>query len=355
MNRPTFQNFRQRVAAYANSIGSPLGTCIGDIPALSGLVNAATERLLFDPTTPDEGWWGGWGLFVFNISQGQPMIVLPRGLARIILMDVCKRPTKVQNGFYEFLDFGPGLQPRGNGTCNGFPGSCGQQLQAYEREYVSTLSPLLPGGQHIQVFPTDARDVGRTVIVQGSDQNGNVIYSTDPVTNQTILGESVILAQPFIKTQNQFSVISGIEKDSTFGPVTFFQFNSVTSTSQSLSMMEPSETSAAYRSYLVNGLPCNCCNTGGPVQVTAMCKIEFTPVASDSDYLVIPNVPALFAECEALRMESMDNVKAQAIADKKHQKALQLLFGELTHYMGNERPAISVPIFGSDRLRPSFQ
>jgi hypothetical protein len=80
-----------------------------------------------------------------------------------------------------------------------------------------------------------------------------------------------------------------------------------------------------------------------------MAKLEYVPIASDPDYLGIPCVPALIAECEALRYESMDNVQAQQMGVSKHAKALQLLMGQLTHYLGNERPAISVNLFGPRR------
>ncbi len=349
MNRPTFAQFRQRVAGYAESVGSPLGVCINDIPALAALVNEATESWFFDPQQPEEGWWFTWSRMVFNVSRSNPYITNPRGVARIILMDVCKRPTKVQNGFYEFLDYGPGLQPKG---CLGT--KCGQLTQAYDREFVATLGQLSVAPQTIRIYPTDPRDVDKTVIVQGTDQNGNTVYGTDPSTNQTILGEIVTLALPFADTLNTFvgPDLSGLEKDVTFGPVTFMQVDPTTGDSAALSTMEPSETSAAYRRYLVNGLPCNCCEqTNGQVQVTAQCKLEYVPVASDPDYLLIPNVPALIAECESIRYSVMDNSRAAKMSVDKHQRALGLLFGQLDHYLGRERPAISVPIFGSSRLR----
>lgn len=350
MNRPTVRDFRSRYAAYAQAVGSPLGRCIGDIPALCGMLNASTERLLFDPLQPEEGWWGTWLKMVFNVSCGQPFITLPRGFSRVILMDVCRRPTPVQNGFYEFLEFGRGLQEPGP-----YRGQFAwdRRLQAYDRDTVNTLAPLLGTPQFIQVFPTDPRDQGKTVIVQGSDQNGMNIMSTDPVTNQTISGEIVTLNFPFSVTKNQFlGGIDGIEKDPTYGPVTFFQQDAASGKVNPLSQMEPSETSAAYRTYLVQGLDHGQCCQSPPTQrqVTAMCKVEFTPVSSDSDYLVIPCVPALLSECEAIRFESMDNAKVVALAAPKHQKALQLLFGQLDHYLGNQKPAIRISLFGSDPL-----
>lgn len=349
MNRAAFKDFRVRVAGYAESVGSPLGICVNDIPALTALVNEATESLLFDPVAPEEGWWGTWGRFSFNVNKANPFITLPRGLARVIVMDVCRRPTKVQNGFYEFLDYGVGLQPRSCGQSQ-----CDTLRQAYDREFVVTLGKLASDPPTIRVFPVDPRDVNKTVILQGKDQNGNTIYSTDPVTGESILGEALTLNLPFVDSLNLFSggQLDGIEKDITLGPVTFQQVDS-TGASSPLSSMEPSETSAAYRRYFINGLPCNCCDIqNGQVQVTAMCKLEFVPVMSDPDYLLIPNIPALIQECESKRYSAMDQVKAAQLAEQKHAKALQLLFGQLDHYMGRERPAVNVPIFGSSRLRP---
>lgn len=346
MNRPTFQSFRVQVQGYAQSVGSPLGICINNIPALAGLVNIATERLISDPVAPEEGWWGGWAKYVFNVSQANPYITLPRGVARVIVLDVCGKPVKLQNEFYEFLDYGEGLQPK---PCT--PVGCNGPMQTYDRNTVTTLGSLNPGPQTIRVFPTDPRDVGKTVIIQGADQNGQTVLATDPVTNQTILGEVTTMALPFSNTVNTFvGPLTGIIKDATFGPVTFQQVDPTSGAASALSTMEPSETSAAYRRYLVNDLPCGCCSTAnGLAQITAMCKMEYVPIASDPDFLGIPCVPALIAECEACRYETMDSIKGQQLAAAKHEKALRLLFGQLTHYLGNERPAISVSLFGKRR------
>lgn len=346
MNRPTFRDFRTQVASYAQSVGSPLGVCVGDIPALSGLVNIATERLISDPMAPEEGWWGGWARYAFNISSGNPYVALPRGIARIIVLDVCNKPIKLQNGFYEFLDYGKGLQPE---PCR--ENVCGGPMMAYDRETTPTLGTLNSSPQNIRVYPTDSRDVGKTVIIQGTDQNGQTVLSTDPATDQPMLGETLTLALPFVTTLNQFYPITGIEKDSTFGPITIQQVNPTTGVALPLSSMEPTETSAAYRRYFVGNVPCGCCVTpSGVSQVACMAKLEYVPISGDSDYLGIPCVPALIAECTSLRYENMDNLKAAALAEKHHQKALQLLYGQLDHYLGRTRPAISVSLFGPRRM-----
>jgi hypothetical protein len=349
--RVCFRDFRVQVAAYAQTVGSPLGVCIGNIPGLAGLVNIATERLISDPLAPEEGWWGGWAKYVFNVSQGNPYIVAPRGVARIIVQNLNTCPLKLQNGFYEFLDYGEGLQPKPckQNVCDGF-------AQTYDRDTVPILGSLNPTAQFVRVVPTDSRDVGKAVIIQGTDQNGNTITSTDPVTNQTIPGEILVLASPFIQSVNQFLVapnsngINGIQKDTTSGSVTFQQVDALTGAASPLSSMEPSETTAQYRRYYVRGIPCFPQGSASAVnQIVAQCKLDYIPIASDPDYLGIPNVPALLAECEALRYETVDDMKSQQLAATKHAKALGLLAGQLTHYLGDTRPAVSVSLFGPQK------
>lgn len=325
---------------------------------MAALVNEAIETLLNDPLQPDEGWWGTWIRVAFNVTQAQPTFVQPREVARLILMDVCNHPTRIQNGFYEFLDFGRGLQPSGcpNNIASAAGLSsppCNQTLQAYDRESTPILGTQQATPQFVRMFATDPRDYGANVLVQGTDQNGMQILGTDALTGAPISGEVLALGSPFTTSVNQFSnPITGLQKDATFGPVTFFQVDPVTAAVVPLSVMEPSEVSAAYRRYFVNGLPTNCCNTpGGQVQIVAMAKLDFIPVMSDSDYLIIPNVPALIRECEAIRYSTMDTANAFKMSQQKHAAAISLLMGQLDAMLGKERPAITVPIFGSDRLR----
>lgn len=345
MYRATFGSFRTAYAATPWS--GPVGLCATDLPALAGIVNLAQERLLMDPVAPEEGWWGGWVKMLFNISQGAPNIIAPREVARIILMDVCKRPIFIRNQFWEYLEFGRGLQPTG---CNP---NCGQSFQAYEREVVPTLNEFV-GPKTVRAYPLDPRDVGKTVIVQGPDTNDKQVTSTDALTGTTVLGENLTLNQPFVDTVNVYNDVQGIQKDITFGNVTLFQVDAMGNQTP-LSDMQPNETTGYYRKYFVNGLPNNCCNTNaGVIQVSALSKLDLVPVVADQDYLLIQSIPALLSEAQSIRYESMENSTSAQLAAAHHQKALSLLFGQCDHFLGKEHTAIRMPIFGSKRLRPSF-
>lgn len=344
MLRARFADFRAAAAATPWSL--PVGICASDIPGLAALANLTQERLIKDPMAPDEGWWGGWARMAFNVMPPTFNLVTPRAVARIILMDLCKKPIFIRNEFYEFLQFGRGFQPEG---CNS---SCAQHLQTYERETVPTLADL-SAPSYIRVYPTSDADVGKTVIVQGQDTNDKEVLGTDAETGNTVLGEAIVLAQPFATSVNIFKTVEAVQKDITFGEVQLFQVNASTLSETPLSNMEPGELTGAYRKYFINGIANNCCSQT-PIQVLAMCKLDHIPVVADQDYMRIQNIPALLQEGQAIRLESMENGNAQQLAVAHHAKALSLLNGELDHFLGKERPSIKVPIAGSDRFRPSF-
>lgn len=308
-----------------------------------------------DPLCPEEGWWGGWMAMQFTASvaaNNAAYITTPREVCRLTDIAVCQRPIPLRNGFYEYLHFGPGLQPK---TCN--KNVCGSQFQGYDRDNVCTLSPLLSTPQRIRVYPTDARDLNRRVLLQGKDNNGITILTTDPGTGQTGEGEYLALKFPFVDSLNIFSTIDGIQKDQTFGVVQFFQVNPTTMVETALSAMEPNEGTASYRRYLVAGIPSTnqCCQSSGTLQLSAQARLDFIPVVNETDYLTIPNVPALVEESISLHFSRQDSSLASQQTGIHHQRALALLFGQLDKFIGKVSTAVRVPLFGTNRLRPSFR
>jgi len=324
---------------------------------VAAITNEAQERLINDPMAPDEGWWGGWARMNFNVqaTNRYAYITTPREVARLIGMTVCEAPIRLRNGFYEFLEFGTGLQPKTQPWCNGTISAgcvCGTVTEAYDRENVVTLASQIVIPATIRFYPSDASDLGKRILLQGLDQNGKNVLSIDPATKQAISGEYITLAMPFVDSAYQYNSVSGFIKDMTAGPLTIMQVNPTTGDETALSSMEPGEVTASYRRYLINGLPNRCCNAaGGTVQVTTMAKLDYIPAQSPADYLMIQSIPALIEEVQSIRYSRMDAAEAPKLEEKHHAKALQLLFGQLDHYLGKTQTAIHVPIFGSDRPR----
>lgn len=339
--------------AIAAGIGSPVGLCAGDISEIAAIVNLATEQLMMDEMAPDEGWWGGWLRMVFNVvaaSNHTAYIVTPANVARVVLMAVCQTPVRIRNGFYEDLEFSIGPQPRG---CVPQSSCRPNTMQAFERDSVVTQTDFSTSPQFLRVFTTNPNDLGRRIVFQGTDQNGADILDVDTATEAAIEGETLFINAPFVQTVNQFSKLTGILKDPTLGFIQVFMVDPITGNTSLLTTMGPNETTAQYRRYLLNGLPNNgCCSTPNqPMQVTADCRLDFVPVVSASDYLSLPNIPALYEQVQAIRYSRMDTPSAAANEAKHHKKALSLLNGQLDLYQGKTNVSIRVPIFGSDRLR----
>ena len=316
--------------------------------------NDACERLIMDPMAPSEGWWGG--SVTMNLTAAiinrAAYVATPREIARLIVMGICQQPVNIRNGFYEYLQFGRGLEPKG---CQNT--ACGSPFQAYERDNVFTFAPLLSTPQIIRIYPTDTRDIGLRVLLQGLDGNKNVILTTDPGTGLSAPGEYIGVNFPFVDFLYQYSRITGLQKDQTYGPLQFFQVDPVTGAELPLSSMEPNEGVASYRSYLISGIPIQnlcCASPANPLQITAQGRLDFLPVANETDYLTIPNVPALLEESQSIRFSRMESSNAAQQSQLHHVRALNLLNGQIDLHEGKTSVAISVPVFGSARLRPSF-
>lgn len=341
MQRPTLSTFRAQWPQES------MGLCQGD-PQVRTYCNDAQQRLLFDPLAPEEGWYGTSIVIAMTgtVINGVVYVTTPREIARLTDIAVCQHPISIRNGWFEYLHFGRGLQPK---TCRAT--GCGSTFQAYERPNVYTLSDLV-GTKTIRIYPTDVRDVGLRVLLQGKDANGQVILNTDPGTGLTAQGEYVVLAMPFVDSVNTFSQISGIAKDETFGNLSFYQVDPTTLVETPLSSMEPTEGTALYRRYMINGIPNTnlCCQGAGTVQISAQARLDFVPVVSEVDYLTIPNIPSLIEECRSIRFSRLDSPSAFQQAAAYHSRALSLLAGQLDLMNGKTNAAVRVPIFGSQRL-----
>lgn len=323
-----------------------VGLCQSDRDGIAAMANTVQRRLLYAKEAGDESWWGTWSEMAFTVSRAQPYLTLPREVARLELVDICNVPRPVNSQFKEYLQFGNGRMPKLHPWCNW------RAPQVYSRNVVPTFVDLSSPPQMLTVFLTDPADAGKRVLLQGTDNNGNTIYSQDGL-NQ-VLGVYVTLRLPFVTAPVQFSRITGIQKDQTLGSVQIFQTDPTSGAQVLLLTMEPSEMTSGYRRYFFDPLPRNCCPTSanpGWVNVTAIVKLELIPVQVDQDYLLIQNLEAMIEEAQAVRYSEVDNKTAKAMAQEKHVQAIRLLSGEIAHYMGITEPAVEFAPFGSARLQ----
>lgn len=329
-----------------------IGKCAADLPAIAAYVNQAQQQLI--NAGGETGWWGGWMKVAFQVSRANPYLTLPRAFARLINLDVCRVPIRIQNEFYEMLEAGIGLQ-----DFNRCQNWCGT-LEGYERGVFPSLVDLPATNQFLRVYPTDARDIGLRVLVgPAQDQNAHFIYSQDG--NNPVNGFYLPLEQPFSTTNFIVSAFGGIQKDATFGDVLLTAVDATTGVEVPLSRYAPDEINPAYRRYYINKLPCGCSPPSVPsvpsvplapstVTLTAIGKLEFIPANRPTDFLIIGNIPALIEECKAIRYADMDTPEAAVLELKSHRKAIKYLNDELRHYLGELQPAVNFAPYGNAHL-----
>lgn len=331
-----------------------LGVCSIDYPRIATAVNAAQERLIFASEARDEGWMGSYAEMAFNILKSDPYIALGRYGGRLMAVDVCDAPVKINNQFEEYLMFGNGHKPRT--WCNGNAlrqGVC-ERINIYQRGVFPTYRDLT-AGHLLRIRAQDPLDTqgDKRVLVQGLDTSDNVVTSLDGALR--VQGIYLTIASPFVDTPFAFNSLTGLQKDATNGAVQFWDVDPVTAVETLILTMEGGELIAGYPRYYFNGLPLSCCPTtlvsGTPtVQVKALVKLNLVPVVYPTDYLLIQCMEAIVAECQSLRYSTMDMPSSKQMARLAHQDAIRLLNGELTHYYGTKTPAVESKPFGSARL-----
>jgi len=320
-----------------------LGICATDVAGCAAVCNSSTQRLLYAREVGDSGWAGTWAEIAFDVTQADPFITPPFNVARIQALDLCTLPVPVSNQFYEYLRFGWGRWPKA--TCQ--QNRC-SPLRAYDRGKFPLFSDVVPPDKKIRVYLSDSGDEGKRVLLQSLDGNNQPRYSLDGTVQ--VLGDFLTLTAPFVDSPAVVNKVTGIQKDLTLGPVSFYEVDTTTGAQRLVLTMQPGEATAAYRRCFVGGVPRSCCNppsiTAGTVQITALVQLAFVPVAVTTDWLVIPSLEAVINECQCGRYLEIDSATSKQMADYHHRAAIRLLQGQSVHEQGSLAPAVSFKPFG---------
>lgn len=318
-----------------------VGKCNTDEAGIAADINRSQEILL--PLAGDTGWVGSWVKVVWNVDREEPEISLPPSIARIINLDVCRAPVRVNNQWIEFL-WGSHVRLQDVQSAN-----CGcQTMQAFDRGYFPTAYDIPEGSNSLlRVYTTDARDNGAQIFFAGAkDQNSTFVYEN----NQN--GCYLTYASPFATTSFIVTEFAGVQKTRTYGDIILKAVDATTGEETLLARFTRDETNPQYRRYLLTGLPRNCCSTTddpATVQVTALAKLEVMPVVRPTDFLIIQSKEALILQAQANRLAGADGLQNAAQAENYHNMAVRQLQNDLKHAYGPYNPAVVVAPFGTVR------
>lgn len=345
---------RLRVRDYL-LLGAPqeVGIAENDLYEACRVLYRAQQRLIFARESGDSGWFGCWAEILFEVDPADPFITLPRGMSRIAWATVCNNPVPINNQLFEYLQFGSGRTPEPSelDTC-GIPSSCICRSDSIQDKGVVATARPVPAGSLLRFYITDTADAStpRRALVGGTDNNDLPVSGID--SGVLVQGEMVLFASPFATTITSWNSVTGLQKDSTSGFIMVYAVDAGGNETL-VASLEPSERVSAYRRYYLPTLPSACCGEavqGGTVAVRALVKLDLLPLASDTDYLVIQNLEALNAEIQSLRLAGADGMSNKQESRERHEYAVSLLQGELTHHLGKDRPAVEVALFGHARL-----
>lgn len=305
-----------------------LGFCQDDARVAS-YTNEAIRRLL------NKGLWAGcYGRFVVYTQDG--CIVWPRMIETIESVATCFGVGQVRNGWFEFLEGGFGLQSGGTDVTP-WGGAYYSGSNLLDRGNVCTYRELTHNlTSKIRIYPGDASDVGKTITIQGFDQNGQWIRTQ--YNGAWIDGETVAMAAPFATTTNYFTEITTVIRQPTNTVSRLYEFNTTTSVEIDIAVYDPDETLPEYRKSQMpinctptNGSTCGCTNDG-TIPVTVMAKLRHIPVANDNDLVIPPCADAVKLMVQAIRKEEND-LLPEAVAYE--QKAVLCLQEQTMQYLGD--------------------
>lgn len=288
-------------------IPNALGLCTTGEGAtkLRAFCNEAMERII--DMTPV------WGLAVrFRTQATEGQLVWPRQVASILAAAQSLVPMKPRGMFYEFLDFGIGIQDPEPGS-----GDEGGVNEFIDRNPTCLFSEIRGLDKKVGVYCDVNDDIGEDVLLLGYDENGQWIRTEVAGVWQD--GETVSASNTNTYgtlSTNKFSAITGVQKSACNGSIRLYEYDTVNLTQRAIARYDYDETNPLYRVSYIPYLQ-NSSTASDPVTIDVVARLDFWPVTNDSDYCCVNSIPALkdmMVAVQQAELESLQQNKAAAIA-----------------------------------------
>lgn len=292
-----------------------------DDARLVGIINRACQRLLEEMKSV--------GTFLrYRVCLNESCITWPRQLETIEAVSICKVPGTVRNGWYEFLEGGPGELSEDS--------HIGRQL--VDAGEACTFANVVGTGKKIAVSVDVDEEDDAEILIQYYDSNGQWVR-TQPDT-AWIDGENITLPAAGGFAYTSLEVAPGgpirVIKPVTNGVVRLWEYDVATTGLRALAVYESSETIPIYRRSLIPSLNnVSCCQRSGDcdtISVTVVGKARFIPVTDDNDFLPISHPEAVRLACQAIHKEESDMLDVAATYWLMAQRCLTK---QLEHWNGH--------------------
>jgi len=288
-------------AKNSTELAEVSGTC-ADSDKFRDLLNQATRKLM------RRGNFFG-TVQKIRVCTYDGCIVWPRWVGTILASNFCGKQAKGSSYWFEFLPLGGENWKEIMSLMRA--GRCGGNL-VLENSGTSPVSRNIPCGRlaYVRAYPSVKQDVGKTLTIFGIDENGQTIRQlVDGVWQE---GYTLTLALNYAVTPFKVKWIDRVLKQKTQGPLRLYYHFSDNDDLLDAADYAPSETSPSMMTSEVHGRrPHNSCFCSS---VDALVKLEFIPVETDNDVVLIENLDALQLMMFSARNQTNGDIaKARAL------------------------------------------
>ena len=288
-----------------------------------------------------------WGLFVrYRAQVTNGLLVWPRGIAAILAGAICNNPIKTRSMAWEFVEMGMGIQTSTAATPTGSSNCCGSTCffsnsDLLDRGNTPVQTPISGPTSKLKLYCDLAVDAAAPVLVLGEDANGNLIRTIQGGVYAD--GEVIFPSVAGTLSANIFTVVTGVQKGITNGPIRAYAFDTATSLQTAIAVWDYDDPNPLYRVSYIPSLDSQN-PSSNPVTVDVLVKLEFVPLRQPTDFALIGNVPALKAMCLALNdaEKESDPIRRQQVVAGGLQLAKMFLENELRHYGGSPEEILQV-------------
>lgn len=226
------------------------------------------------------------------------VLVWPRYVGDVLALKVCGRLVRLSNHWYEFLPLvDSDVCPLGRSSVLVDDGV----IPVFKNIPTDTTAT-------IRVALRSALDVDKEITFYGVDANGNDIE------------ETVVIADPTADTFAAFARVDRVRKDVTSGVLDVYQVDSVTGVATAMATYDPSEEEPRYRYTHLRNIPANDCER----TFDFLARLQFVPVALDTDIVQIDCISAIKFMFMAQKNEEAQDFKNAAICELKAIKELNM-------------------------------
>lgn len=269
--------------------------CTSTSSKFAQIINEVCERLL------QRGDWTG-TLLPIRVCMSAGCVTWPRYVGQVRRMNSCHQAIEMRNQWYEFLKY------KGENRHNDWQSWCGRERSMKMQYRAPTYNDIYGPYCTLRVIPMVAQDVGASVTFFGTDNNNQPLMTqTNGVWTQ---GITVKAAFPYGESVNQYYVshIDRVVKTTTQGNLMVYAYDTVQKTMFDLAVYEPSETNPSYLRYSLDGEHARpSCNARCAETIIALVKLQFVPVSSPTDLVLIDNIGALKFGVKAWKREEADD------------------------------------------------